>query len=182
MLHDDDFVDFGTRGAPEDRPTRAWYAQAAGVFGGVFAAGLAFVAFAVTGGIGASFGVGQADAREGAAIVTPVSYEGGQGSNSYWFDAMLHNVAARDAQDEAFEIAELTPPYEDIEGIAAEPLEGAAPAEEETQITVMGFSGEDQEPGFDGSQGPFSDPEALPVEEFTPPKRPEPAPAYVAVM
>lgn len=181
MLHDDDFVDFGTGETPaQERPTRAWYAQAASVFGGALALGLGFLAFTVTGGIGADFGIGQANARPASTIAQPVSYESEQRTNSYWFDSMLHNVAARNGQAEPYDTAELDQPYQDISGLEAEPLEGA-PAEE-TRITVMGFSGEDQQPGFDGSQGPFAEPEAVPAEEFAPPKRPEPAPAYVAVM
>lgn len=179
MLHDDDFVDF--QPPAQERPTRAWYAQAASVFGGAFALGLGFLAFTVTGGIGADFGIGQANARQSSAIVQPVSYDGEQRTNSYWRDSMLQNVAARDGQAEPYDTAELDHPYQDISGVEAEPLEGAAPAEH-TRITVMGFSGEDQEPGFDGSQGPFAEPETLPAEEqIAPPKRPA-QPALVAVM
>lgn len=183
MLRDDDFVDFETpETRPAERPTRAWYAQAASVFSGAFALGLGFLAFTVTGGIGAEFGIGQADARQSSAIVQPVSYESEQRTNSYWFDSMLHNVAARNDQPEQYETAELDQPYQDISGVEAEPLEGAAPADD-TRITVMGFSGEDLEPGFDGSQGPFAAPETIPADhQLAPPKRPEPAPAYVAVM
>jgi len=191
MLEDDDFVAFGTADkhtvndagdAPLGaRPSRAWYAQAAGVFGGAFALGLGFLAFAVTGGIGMSFGIGQADARPAAAVAQSVSYTREQRTNSYWFDSMLHNVVARERQAEPREMAELDLPYQDISGLSAEPLEGA-PAADDTRITVMGFSGEDQETGFDGSQGPFAEPETLPAQEFAPPKRPEPAPAYVAAM
>lgn len=181
MLQDDDFVDFGTTETPAtERPTRAWYAQAASVFGGALALGLGFVAFAVTGGIGADFGIGQADARQASHIARPVSYQGEQSTNSYWLDSMLHNVAARSGQAQPQEMAELDQPYQDISGVSAEPLEGE-PAADDTQITVMGFSGEDQEPGFDGSQGPYADPEAIPAQSQKP-AAPGPAPAYIASM